>query len=125
MACAAAALLTGCFPDHVSEIEAVPLRLILYGRVLSHDGAAIPGARIDISYHPSACSVVARTRTSTTTADDGRYRTVFETPAGDVGCVKLQASASGFAPDSVSRANPPFRLSAPYDSAQTNFTLRR
>ena len=87
-------------------------------------GVGIAGANVEMRYHPLLCSSASRTKVNATTDANGRYREVFAVVADDAGCLRLRIGASGFMPDSATRLDGVFRRQMPFDSVQTNFTLR-
>jgi hypothetical protein len=110
--------------DFGEDLDLPRSSLILYGRVTDLSGAGIGGARIDLTYNPHLCSTSARNRDDVTTTPDGRYREVFDVLPEDRGCVHLRVQANGFARDSAARMDGVFHREPPFDSVQTNFTLR-
>lgn len=104
--------------------ENLAYRAVLYGRVQSSAGAPVAGATVAIAHHPSRCGAGAAESTSTTTNSAGRYRQELTVLTSADGCVRLNVTATGFAPDSASVTGVPFRQPPALDSIETNIVLR-
>ena len=98
-------------------------RVVLYGGVRSSAGVPVAGATVAIRHYASPCGSGIGEIAATTTNNAGRYREELTVFTSADGCVRINVTATGFAPDSATVTSVPFRQPPALDSVETNFVL--
>jgi hypothetical protein len=116
------AVIIGC--ASTTATQDVARVAIFYGRVLTPGGAPVVGARVTVQHHAQYCGSGKGEVESTLTNNLGFYRANLTLLSSDDGCVRVVATAPGFAPDSATVSSVRFVPPPASDSTETTLVIR-